>query len=333
MPKSTLAPGLAPSPTELMRSHGAANTTVLDRAWRQGELIRVVPGVYAPVGGWEALAPWDRYLARVHAVSLANPGFVFCGATAAALRGVFLGRQHDPVLILDPDRTSRVSGVVRVLTSADQRAIDEIDGIRLTSAADTAVDVARASSPGAGLAYVDALMRRTPRLTAAQLRAINESRLSSRNRRRARWALDRATGVPESVLESLSLAAMEFAGFELPETQVTFLIDGAEDRVDFLLAFAGPHRRGRRRRQVHRRARRPDEGDHQGEAPGSQAPAPSLAPDPMGLARVARGGSAHRYPPHGTRTAPAPGRPVPAGLAPRRPALTATPRTDRDAPR
>ncbi|MBS1905651.1 MAG: hypothetical protein JST33_03585 [Actinobacteria bacterium] len=26
---------------------------------------------------------------------------------------------------------------------------------------------------------------------------------------------------------------MEFAGFELPETQVTFLIDGEEDRVDF----------------------------------------------------------------------------------------------------
>lgn len=233
MLNSTLAPGLAPTPIELMRSHGAANTTVLDRAWRRGDLVRVVPGVYAPVAQWEVSAPWDRYLARVHAVNLAHPGFVFCGATAAALRGVFLGRQSDPVLILDPDRTSRVSGVVRVLTSADRRTIDEIDGIRLTSGADTAVDVARASSPGAGLAYADALIRRTPRLSAAQLRAINETRLSSRNRRRARWALDRASGVPESVLESLSLAAMEFAGFELPETQVTFLIDGVEDRVDF----------------------------------------------------------------------------------------------------
>jgi len=233
MLNSILTPALTPAPVELMRSHGAANTTVLDRAWRQGDLVRVVPGVYAPVRQWEDSAPWDRYLTRVHAANLAHPGFVFCGASAAALRGVFLGRQSDPVLVLDPDRTSRVSGVVRVLTSVDRRAIDEIDGIRLTSAADTAVDVARASSPGAGLAYADALIRRTPRLTAARLRAINESRLSSRNRRRARWALDRASGVPESVLESLSLAAMEFAGFELPETQVTFFFDGVEDRVDF----------------------------------------------------------------------------------------------------
>lgn len=62
---------------------------------------------------------------------------------------------------------------------------------------------------------------------------MNESRLSSRYRRRARWVLDRATGIPESVLESLSLAVMEFGGFELPELQVAFRTEGEEDRVDF----------------------------------------------------------------------------------------------------
>ena len=233
MLSTDLAPRLAASPIELVRSRGTTNTTVLNRAWRRGELVRVIPGVYAGTGGWEALPPWSRYLARVHAVSLAHPDFVFCGVTAGALRGVFLGRQNDPILILAPNRTSRVSGPVRVLTSADERTIDEIDGIRLTSAQDTIVDIARAVSPGAGLAYADALLRRAPGLASASLQAINETRQSSRNRRYARWALDRASGVPESVLESLSLAVMEFAGFELPESQVTFVIDGVEDRVDF----------------------------------------------------------------------------------------------------
>ncbi|MBS1673089.1 MAG: hypothetical protein JSS74_03900 [Actinobacteria bacterium] len=224
---------IAATPIELLRTHETMTSATLQRAWRRGDLTRVVPGVFAETTGWDALAPWDRYLARAHAVALSQPGIVFCGITAAALRGVFLGRQGDPILVMDPDRTSRISGAVRVLTSTDTRAIDEIDGILLTSAGDTIVDLARTVSPGAGLAYADALLRRSPDIVPAQLPAINESRLSSRNRRRARWALDRVTGIPESVMESLSLAAIEFAGFERPELQVTFTTDEVEDRADF----------------------------------------------------------------------------------------------------
>lgn len=224
---------LAAPPLELLRSSEMVSSTVLLRAWRRGEVVRVIPGVFAETSRWSQIPPWDRYLARAYAVALTHPASVFCGITAAALRGVFLGRQQDPILILDPARTSRICGPVRVLTSADARTIDEIDGILLTSAGDTIVDVARTVAPAAGLAYADALLRRSHDLAPAQLPAINESRLSSRGRRRARWALARATGVPESPLESLSLAAIEGAGYELPELQMTFVTDGIADRADF----------------------------------------------------------------------------------------------------
>jgi len=193
----------------------------------------VLPGVYADTDAWRELAPWDRYLAKVHAVSARHPELVICGPSAAALRGVSLARSNDPVHVLDPRGTGRVFGAVKTVTSQDVREIETVEGILLTSSADTIVDVVRGSTPGIGLAYADALLRRDPTLTIAQVQAINEARISSRNRRRARWALERTTGIPESVLESLSLAIMEFGGFELPELQIVFRSEGWEDHADF----------------------------------------------------------------------------------------------------
>ncbi|MFD6701167.1 MULTISPECIES: hypothetical protein [unclassified Microbacterium] len=144
-----------------------------------------------------------------------------------------LARSNDPVHVLDPRGTARIVGTVKTVTSQDAREVETVEGILLTSSADTIVDVVRGTTPGIGLAYADALLRRDPSLTIAQLQAINEARTSSRNRRRARWVFERTTGIPESVLESISLAIMEFGGFELPELQVVFRSEGREDHADF----------------------------------------------------------------------------------------------------
>lgn len=224
---------LVPSPIALIRTALATNKPGLFAAHRRGQLTRVLPGVYANTAAWRELTPWERYLAKVHAVSAQHPEFVICGPSAAALHGVGLARSNDPVHVLDPYGTSRVVGAVKTVVSLDVRHVERVDGILLASIGDTIVDVVRASTPGVGLAYADALLRRDPDLTIAQLQAINEARISSRFRRRARWVLDRATGIPESVLESLSLAVMEFAGFELPELQTIFRSEGVEDHADF----------------------------------------------------------------------------------------------------
>ncbi|MGN8024800.1 hypothetical protein [Microbacterium sp. 22242] len=224
---------IVPVPVELLRPSDSVNASLLNRAWHRGEVVRILPGVYADSADWRRLPRWSRYLAQVHAVALKDPDSVFCGVSAAALRGVYLGRVDEPVHVLVPLGSSRTAGRIRVHTGNREREIEELDGVLLTGVPDTIVDVARSVPPIEGLAYADALLRRVRRPNPEQLRAINESRTTSRGRRRARWALERASGVPASPLESLSIGVMEAAGFELPELQVEFRLDGYLDRADF----------------------------------------------------------------------------------------------------
>ncbi|WP_336628632.1 MULTISPECIES: hypothetical protein [unclassified Microbacterium] len=231
--ESIAVDGIAPVPIELLRERSPLNASRLNRAWHRGEIIRIMPGVYAESKRWQTLPPWARYLAHVHAVALKKPDAVFCGVSAAALRGVYLGRADEPVHVLEPLGSSRLAGRIRIHTGGHDRVIEEVGGTLLTGIPDTAVDVARSVPPIEGLAYVDALLRRARDPRPDELRAINESRETSRGRRNARWALERATGVPESPLESLSLGVMEAAGFELPELQVEFRVEGCVDRADF----------------------------------------------------------------------------------------------------
>ncbi|GAB6858584.1 hypothetical protein JCM13591A_26890 [Microbacterium xylanilyticum] len=230
---------LQPSPIALIRASGATNGPRLHNAHRRGELTRIVPGVYAATANWTRLKRGQQYLAKVHAASARFPDHVVCGHSAAALYGISLSRPSDPVHLLGSTGTARVSGPVRFVVSRDERDVRHVDGILVTSVPDTIVDAVRDSTPGIGLAYADMLLRAQSRISTDRLRAINEARLSSRFRARARWALERATGIPESPLESISLAVMEFGGFELPELQVVFLDEGEEDRVDFFWRSCG----------------------------------------------------------------------------------------------
>lgn len=235
MPVSTNARHTAevlPCPIALRRSDAEYSSSSLNRAWRSGELTRIRPGVYAASDAWQSLAPWERYLADVHAVALTHPDAVFSHRAAAALRGVAIGGQRD-VDVLDPRGTSRRSGGIRRHTTVENREVEEVGGFLMTTAAETIVDLARTTSPAEGVAFADALLRLDRHASPEQLRAINESRSSSRHRNRARWALTRTTGTPESVLESVSLAVIEWGGFETPELQVRFHHEGTDDRVDF----------------------------------------------------------------------------------------------------
>ncbi|MDR6865556.1 hypothetical protein J2Y69_000138 [Microbacterium resistens] len=233
---------LPAAPIPLLRADAAGSAASLSRSWHRGELTRVMPGVYAELGRWRSATPWEQYLAKVLAVAEARPNAVFSHVSAAALRGVVIGGPEHPVHVLDPAGTSRLTGAVRTHTTDEARDVDRLDGLLVTSVEETIVDLARSRPPAEGLAYANALLRTAPDVVAEQLRARNESRRSARNRNRARWALSRASGVPETVLESLSLAVIEWAGFDLPELQTVFRVEGHEDRVDFFwpsLAVAG----------------------------------------------------------------------------------------------
>lgn len=222
---------LAVPPLPLLRPDSA--DVRLDRACARGEVVRIARGVYVEASTWRALPPWDQDLARIHAVALTRPAAAFALTSAATLYGVSIGRTRHPVHLVDALGSSREIDGVRVHRTANDLDLRMQDGLLLTSPGVTAVDLARTQRPAEALAYVNALMRIDPTLTRERLAAENERRPSSRGRRRARWVIERATPTPESVLESGSLAAIEWLGYEAPVCQQAFAFEGARDRTDF----------------------------------------------------------------------------------------------------
>lgn len=223
---------VAPSPVLLLRH---AELPHPERAVRRGEVVKVRRGVYAPAREWNALAPWVRYRARVHAVKLLHPDAVFVLESAASLHPV-LPVFRDPLIVHvleGPGGASRSLAGVRTHTSHGERELVDLGGSVVSSLAETAVDIARHRHAAIGLAVADAALRADRTITPELLVARNEARLSSRGRSLARWSLQRADGRAESPLESVSRATIEWLGFPQPELQTTFLTGGSEDRGDF----------------------------------------------------------------------------------------------------
>ncbi|MFT4050974.1 MAG: hypothetical protein QM677_01845 [Microbacterium sp.] len=175
-------------------------------------------------------------MARVHAAAMKYPDAVFVGESGAALRGLpVFGEPRDVHVVLPRPGSSRTIGGVRVHTATGMPAFDEIGGVLVAAAAEIAVDIARSRHHAIGLTVAGSALRVDRQLTTDTLIDLNARRASSRGRRHATWALERASAVPESPLEHVSIAAIEWLGFPRPELQKWILgPDGHDDdRLDF----------------------------------------------------------------------------------------------------
>lgn len=231
---STVAAEVIASPVEL---HLARDTALGGpRLHDRGRYVRVRPGVYAPRLSWEKLAPWERYAARVYAYALVAPDAIFAYESAAALRGLPLFGEPRDIHVFAPGRTSsRRFGDVCVHTGVDGRAVERIQGICLTSAPDTAIDLMRVLPPLLGLAVGDAVISpkqggTTLRTELAELAGAQQHR---RGRARLALLLPMIDGAAESPGESVSRGVIVWSGFEAPELQRVFRSGRHEDRVDF----------------------------------------------------------------------------------------------------
>ncbi|WP_336625071.1 MULTISPECIES: hypothetical protein [unclassified Microbacterium] len=197
-------------------------------------LHRVRPGVYADKIAWARLAPWDRYLARVHAVALTWDNPVFMLESAAVLRGQPVFREPADIHLLSRTAHSYRRGDVVVHASADTRELVTAQGLIATGLIDTTVDLVRVLPPAHGLAVADAALRSLG-LSCDELELDARARLQryERGLRRVAWVAERATGAAESTGESVSRAVIEWLGYEPPELQVTFHYEDVTDRVDF----------------------------------------------------------------------------------------------------
>lgn len=208
-----------------------------DRKW-----IRLRKGVYANRADFDALRPWTRYAARVHAFLRMHPDAVLCLESGAVIHGIPHFGETKDIHVFDRDRSSSTRyGDVVVHTSTDARTIDVISGTYVTSLADTVSDLVRLVPPAHGLAIADAAISPTQggQLTLEHLRSRAVTQDNQRGRARLHWVCDNADGRSESVGESVSRAVIEWCGFERPVLQERFFYEGFRDRGDFYFASCG----------------------------------------------------------------------------------------------
>jgi hypothetical protein len=131
----------------------------LRMAIADGVWTRVVSGVFVRGDAWRALKPIERHrLKVVECIRRMRAPAIACHAAAAALHGIdMLGAWPARVdVITVPARGGRSTGSIR-RHPRDPSSIDvcEIDGIAVTSAAQTALDLARVLPFAHGVAVVD----------------------------------------------------------------------------------------------------------------------------------------------------------------------------------
>lgn len=208
----------------------------------QAGLHRVRHRVYASAEAWAGLKPWERYLARVHAVALVRPDAIFCLESAAALLGLPLfGEPRDIHLFdLGQPKTHRFGDVVRH-TSQIAPQIVEVDGIHVTAPADTVSGLLRLLPPAFGLAVADAATspRQCGLTTRAEIEDVRGRAVDPRGIRMHDWVVDELDPAAESPGESVSRAVILWLGFAQPVLQQEFFLEGKTDRVDFWWPDAG----------------------------------------------------------------------------------------------
>lgn len=264
-----LMPTHTPPAIVFVSSHGthSREAEALRRDTRRGLAVRVHPGAYVTTEDWLRLSARERHLVRVRAV-LAGlpPETVVSHETAVAVHDLpSVHAAGTRVHVLDPSRDRVRTGgrVVRHPGSADEADVVEVDGIRTTSEARTALDLARARPFADGVLCTDAILRRaaaragcfarrasmTPDAAEAHRAGVEaavvvvrhelESRLGCatgvRGLETARRVVAFASPWPENGGESLCRVALHELGAPAPRMQVEFFVgQGLAGRCDFV---------------------------------------------------------------------------------------------------
>ena len=216
------------------------------RGARNGEFLKLAPGVYVRRDTWNELGVDERYRLRVRAAwERAVPSDVLSHWSAAALWQLpILGRWPKDVHVVgSATSNSRSTSVLRRHTDSWAADPVDIDGMLLTALGRTVVDMARVARFPVAVAMGDAALWRAahPRdaegLAGVSLEELEElwSLLNhGRGFARARRVLDFIDGRANRPGESLSRVTMHALGVPTPELQHTvFGPTGRRYELDF----------------------------------------------------------------------------------------------------
>lgn len=203
------------------------------RAARRGDEVRVVRGAYVTRDEWEALDRRARHVLRMIAFARTRRRApVYSHWSAALWHGLPVVGAWPDELHIRAGRTSggrSVRGVIAHSTSAAAVDVIQASNLRITSIAQTIVDLAAVAPTPAAVAMADHYLRTaTPQhdegFTAARdaLRDVWGRALPFRGHRRALDVIAFADGRAGSPLESVSRVNMHAIGCPQPQLQVPF---------------------------------------------------------------------------------------------------------------
>lgn len=212
------------------------------RSLRAGSLVRVTAGAYADAHSWAELDELHRHRMRVLATAerlTTTP--VFSHFAAAALWGIRLLGDWPTLVDVTLERASggRSGGALRRhCTGLDGVEVTTLNGVSVTTPAQTAVDLARILPFADAVVVMDGALRRRfrdrPLATEASIAHALAEAEGKRGFRRAVAAADFATPLSDSVEESHSRVWIHRLGFPGPRLQKSFrLSDGRIAEVDF----------------------------------------------------------------------------------------------------
>jgi ribosomal protein S16 len=205
------------------------------RARRRGEWVVVRRGVYAPGPLPEERSARLRLEAAAGTVALAS-GAVVSHEVAALLHGLPLlwPAREAAVTLPRPVRTPVRTGELRVHAAAlPPWHLTTLDGVPVTTAARTVVDLARWLGLRPGVVTADAALR-TGAATRSELIGVLGDCRGWPGLRTARRTVDFADGASESPLESICRVAFHQQGLPPPTLQAWIRDADWAARVDFL---------------------------------------------------------------------------------------------------
>lgn len=215
-----------------LRARGE-QTRSLEHGARSGIFVRIRPGAYAVSAEWDAADPRDRHRAAMDALLATSARVpVFSHESAALVQGIPVIGSWPPVPhVIGADSGHRPP--VNVITHRPRHPwlIGVAGDVMATTRECTAINLAASRSLAAGVAAFDHVIAAgTPKDALAAM--IDEWR-PFHGVRKALRALEIATGLAETPLESISLVPIALAGFEPPEQQVVVVARGRRYRLDF----------------------------------------------------------------------------------------------------
>lgn len=232
------ADGMAiPLSTTRERIRAGESTSTLATAVRRGRLLRIRPGAFVEADAWNAAPAVEQHRAMMDALVLTLPRRpVFALESAALLHGIpVIGGWPDRPRLLESELlpASRRSPIgARVHRPQHLPEVAEVSGYWASVPRDTAIALAASRSVPGGVAAIDHVL--ATGLPRVDLERVVDLWRPFHGAGRATRALDLATGLAETPLESISLAGILLAGLPAPLQQVELGARGCRYRLDFL---------------------------------------------------------------------------------------------------